>query len=32
MAMKSFPETILLLKVDQFEGFLNRYKVNGNGE
>ena len=29
MAMKFFPQTILLLKVDHFEGFLNRYKIDG---
>ena len=28
MAVKLFPETILLLKVDHFEGFLNQYKID----
>ena len=29
MAVKNFPETILLLKVNRFEEFLNRYKIDG---
>ena len=29
MAVKFFPEVILLLKVDCFEGFLNRCKIDG---
>ena len=29
MALKLFPETILLLKVDIFEGILNRIKIDG---
>ena len=29
MALKFFPETILLLKVDCFEGILNRIKIDG---
>ena len=29
MALKCFPETILLLKVERFEGILNRIKING---
>ena len=29
MVMKNFSETILLLKVDLFQGFLNRCKING---
>ena len=29
MALKFFPETILLLKVDHFEGILNRIKIDG---
>ena len=29
MAFKFFPDTILLLKVDRFEGILNRNKVDG---
>ena len=29
MALKFFPETILLLKVDRFEGFLNQCKIDG---
>ena len=28
MAMKFFPENILLLKVDNFERFLNRCKID----
>ena len=28
MAMKFLPETILLLKVDRFEGFLNWCKID----
>ena len=28
MALKFFPETILLLKVDHFEGILNRIKID----
>ena len=28
MAFKFFPDTILLLKVDRFEGILNRIKVD----
>ena len=28
MAFKFFPETILLLKVDRFEGILNRIKID----
>ena len=29
MALKFFPETILLLKFDRFEGILNRIKIDG---
>ena len=29
MAVKFFPETILLLKVERFEGLLNWYKIDG---
>ena len=29
MAFKFFPDTILLLKVDRFEGILNRIKIYG---
>ena len=29
MAFKLFPDTILLLKVDRFEGILNRIKIDG---
>ena len=29
MAFKIFPDTILLLKVDRFEGILNRIKIDG---
>ena len=29
MAYKFFPNTILLLKVDHFEGILNRIKIDG---
>ena len=29
MALKFFPETILLLKVDHFEGIFNRIKIDG---
>ena len=29
MAFKFFPDTILLLKVDPFEGILNRIKIDG---
>ena len=29
MIFKFFPDTILLLKVDQFEGILNRIKIDG---
>ena len=29
MALKFFPETILLLKVDCFEGILNQIKIDG---
>ena len=29
MAFKFFPDTILLLKVDGFEGILNRIKIDG---
>ena len=29
MAFKFFPGTILLLKVDTFEGILNRIKIDG---
>ena len=29
MALKFFPETILLLKVDDFEGIVNRNKIDG---
>ena len=29
MALKFFPQTILLLKVDHFEGFLNWCKIDG---
>ena len=29
MALKFFPETVLLLKVDNFEGILNRIKIHG---
>ena len=29
MALKFFPETILLLKVDSFEGILNQIKIDG---
>ena len=29
MAFKFFPNTILLLKVDRFEGILNRIKIDG---
>ena len=29
MALKFFPETIVLLKVDRFEGILNRIKIDG---
>ena len=29
MAFKLFPDTILLLKVDCFEGILNQIKING---
>ena len=28
MAFKSFPDTILLLKVDHFEGILNRINID----
>ena len=28
MAFKFFPDTILLLKVDHFEGILNRIKID----
>ena len=28
MALKFFPETVLLLKVDRFEGILNRNKID----
>ena len=28
MAVKFFPEHILLLKVDRFEGCLNRFKID----
>ena len=28
MALKFFPEIILLLKVDRFEGILNRIKID----
>ena len=28
MAFKFFPDTILLLKVDRFEGILNRIKID----
>ena len=28
MAVKFFPEHIVLLKVDRFEGFLNRCKID----
>ena len=27
--LKLFPDLIALLKVDRFEGFLNRYKIDG---
>ena len=29
MALKFFPDTILLLKVDHFEGILNQIKIDG---
>ena len=29
VALKFFPETILLLKMDRFEGILNRVKIDG---
>ena len=29
MAFKFFPDTILLLKVDRFEGIFNRIKIDG---
>ena len=29
MAFKLFPDTILLLQVDHFEGILNRIKIDG---
>ena len=29
MALKFFPETILLLKVDRCEGIVNRNKIDG---
>ena len=29
MALKFFPDTILLLKVDRFEGILNQIKIYG---
>ena len=29
MAFKFFPDTILLLKVDHFEGILNQIKIDG---
>ena len=29
MAFKFFPDTILLLKVDRFEGILNQIKIDG---
>ena len=29
MTFTSFPDTILLLKVDRFEGILNRIKIDG---
>ena len=29
MAFKCFPDTILLVKVDLFEGILNRIKIDG---
>ena len=29
MAFKFFPDTILLLEVDRFEGSLNRIKIDG---
>ena len=29
MALKFFPEIILLLKVDHFEGIVNRIKIDG---
>ena len=29
MALNFFPDTILLLKVDRFEGILNRIKTDG---
>ena len=29
MAFKSFPDTILLLKVNRIEGILNRIKIDG---
>ena len=29
MALKFFPDTILLLKVDPFEGMLNQIKTDG---
>ena len=29
MALKFFPETILLLKVDTLEGILNQIKIDG---
>ena len=29
MAFKFFPDTILLLKLDLFEGIVNRIKING---
>ena len=29
MALKLFPETMLLLKVDCFEGILNQNKIDG---
>ena len=28
MAVKIFPENILLLKVDTFKGFLNQHKID----
>ena len=29
MALKFFPEIILLLKVDRFEGIVNQIKIDG---
>ena len=29
MAFNNFPDTILLVKVDRFEGILNRFRIDG---